>query len=456
VVAILKVVPSGMSGKFCASGGVGRRTPRYGVLLTQHTLSNENREDPAMKSGYSALIPLVGAPFLPLTFLARLPLAMLTIGSMTLVTATTGSYALGGLAAAMVGLGSAVGGPSIGYLADRFGQRPILMTVALIHSILLVLLTLLGDSGPDLSVPQLVIMCMVTGATGPQVGPMSRVRWIAMTRQQKKNPKVLSAALSLESMFDELGFVFGPVAVGLLASLVNPVLPLYLAAIMTLVLVPIFATHSTGHAVKPVKNSKTVEKVRISAAQVAAIGALVLGMIALGTVFGSSAAGTLAFAGDQGNSNEGGLLYGAMGLSSAIAAISVAAWPQYFRQINRWILCGGLLTIFSFGMHMASSTPWMVVALFIAGFAVGPVIVTVMTLGGEVAPAARLSTVMTMLSAGIVVGTAIGNGLAGVFADSLGYLGAFWVSTGGALVILLAALAMKIIVAKSPSLSRVR
>lgn len=77
-----------------------------------------------MKSGYSALVPLVGAPFLPLTFLARLPLAMLTIGSMTLVTATTGSYALGGLAAAMVGLGSAVGGPSIGYLADRFGQPP--------------------------------------------------------------------------------------------------------------------------------------------------------------------------------------------------------------------------------------------------------------------------------------------------------------------------------------------
>ena len=72
-----------------------------------------------MKSGYSALVPMVGLPYLPLTFLARLPLAMLTIGSMTLVTANTGSYGLGGLAAAMVGLGSAVGGPSIGYLADR-------------------------------------------------------------------------------------------------------------------------------------------------------------------------------------------------------------------------------------------------------------------------------------------------------------------------------------------------
>lgn len=409
-----------------------------------------------MKSGYSALVPLVGAPFLPLTFFARLPLAMLTIGSMTLVTATTGSYALGGLAAAMVGLGSAVGGPSVGYLADRFGQRPILVAVSLIHSVLLVLLTLLGASGPELSVPLLVLMCLITGATGPQVGPMSRVRWIAMTRQQQKNPKVLSAALSLESMFDELGFVFGPVAVGLLASLVDPVLPLYLAAILTLVLVPIFATHRTGNVVKPVAGAKSAPKVSITRAQVAAISALVLGMIALGTVFGSSAAGTLAFAGEQGNSNQGGLLYGAMGLSSAIAAISVAAWPQYFRQINRWVLCGALLTILSFGLQLASSTPWMVVALFVAGFAVGPVIVTVMTLGGEVAPAARLSTVMTMLSAGIVVGTAIGNGLAGVFADSLGYLGAFWVSSGGAAVIFLAALAMKIIVAKAPSLSRVR
>ncbi|WP_159611493.1 MFS transporter [Glutamicibacter sp. JC586] len=424
--------------------------------MTQYALSGEDREDSAMKSGYSALVPLVGAPFLPLTFFARLPLAMLTIGSMTLVTASTGSYALGGLAAAMVGVGSAVGGPSIGYLADRHGQRPVLVTVSLIHSVLLVLLTLLGNTGPEMSLPLLILMCLVTGATGPQVGPMSRVRWIAMTRAQQKNPKVLSAALSLESMFDELGFVFGPVAVGLLASLVNPVLPLFLAAILTLVLVPVFATHRTGAAVKPVASAKSSVKVSITRAQVAAISALVLGMIALGTVFGSSAAGTLAFAGEQGNSNEGGLLYGAMGLSSAIAAVSVAAWPQYFRQINRWILCGAMLTILSFGLHIASSTPWMIVALFVAGFAVGPVIVTVMTLGGEVAPAARLSTVMTMLSAGIVVGTAIGNGLAGVFAQSLGYLGAFWVSTGGAAVILIAALLMKIIVAKAPSLSRVR
>ena len=63
---------------------------------------------------------------------------------------------------------------------------------------------------------------------------------------------------------------------------------------------------------------------------------------------------------------------------------------------------------------------------------------------------------MTLLSAGIVVGTSIGNGLAGVLAESSGYLGAYWVSTAAAFLILLAALLMKLIVAKAPSLRRVR
>lgn len=409
-----------------------------------------------MKSGYSALAPMVGAPFIPLTFLARLPLAMLTIGSMTLITATTGSYALGGLAAAMVGLGSAVGGPSVGYLADRLGQRPVLITASVLHTVLLVVLSIFGSSGPDLSAPALIALCLAAGASGPQVGPMSRVRWIALSRQRREEPKTLSAALSLESMLDELGFVFGPVAVGLLASLLAPVLPLYIAAVLTIILVPLFALHPTGNSVKPSAAAQSGAKAAISRGQVGAIAALVLSMIALGTVFGSTAAGTLAFAGAQGDSNQGGLLYGAMGLSSAVAAISVAAWPQGFSQISRWITCGAALTILSFGLHLADTTVWMLAALFIAGFGVGPVIVTVMTLGGEVAPPQRLSTVMTMLSAGIVVGTAIGNGLAGLLADSMGYLGSFWVASGASAVILLSALMMKAIAKRSPSLRRVR
>ena len=394
----------------------------------------------------------MGRSYLPLAFFARLPLAMLTIGSMTLVTATTGSYALGGLAAAMVGLGSAVGGPTIGYLADRLGQRRVLLVAAILHTIMLGVLTWYGNTGQALVPTVLVIIALCTGATGPQVGPMSRVRWISITRTRRSNPKVLGAALGMESMLDELGFVFGPVAVGFLASMLHPVLPLLIAAVMTAVLVPLFGVHRTERSVVP--TPKNAIRAKASRAQLAAVGSLVLGMIGLGTVFGASAAGTLAFAGAMGDSNRGGMLYGAVGLSSAVAALSVAMWPTSFKNTSRWVASASFLALSSILLQIPQSTGLMLLMLFVVGFGVGPIIVVVMTLGGEVAPAGRLSTVMTMLSAGIVVGTAIGNGLAGLLAESMGYSGAYWVCTVAAVVIALAALVMKLLVARAPQLAQ--
>ncbi len=437
-------------------GGCGTtRKSIFGDLLTLDSRSGDSSAPSNSSVGYAGLIPLVGGLYLPLAFFARLPLAMLTIGSMTLVTATTGSYALGGLSAAMVGIGSAVGGPTIGYLADRLGQRPVLLIAAILNTALLAGMAFFETTFTEPNVAVLVLLGLLTGASVPQVGPMSRVRWISLTRTKGSNPRVLSAALGIESMLDELGFVLGPVTVGLLASLVHPVLPLVIAAVLTIALVPLFAVHPTGAAVRPATTRKGT-KVPLGRARASVIALMVLGMIGLGTVFGSLAAATLAFAGAQGDSNQGGMLYGAMGLSSAIAAVSVAAWPQGFTQSARWIASGLFLTVTSFALHVASDVPWMLASLFLVGIGVGPVIVTVMSLGGEVAPAQRLSTVMTLLSAGIVVGTAIGNGLAGVFAESMGYLGAFWVATGASVVITLAAVAARLIMRSSRDLIRVR
>ena len=441
-------------GFLCVEGRGTTHALVIGEKLTQKSLSQASAADNSSSSGYSSLVPLVGRSYLPLAFFARLPLAMLTIGSMTLFTATTGSYALGGLSAAMVGLGSAVGGPTIGYVADRIGQRKVLLTAALLHTLMLAVLTWYGSRGDAVTVAALVAVSLLTGATGPQVGPMSRVRWISMTRARGLRPKVLGAALGLESMLDELGFVLGPVAVGFLASALNPALPLIIAAVLTIILVPIFGLHSTERSVIP--SPKDSRHAKATKVQVAAISAMVLGMIGLGTVFGSSAAGTLAFAGAMGDSNRGGMLYGAVGLSSAIAAISVAMWPAAFRHTSRWIASASFLALTSLLLQLPQSTGFMLAMLFLVGFGVGPIIVVVMTLGGEVAPAGRLSTVMTMLSAGIVVGTAIGNGLAGLLAESMGYSGAFWVCTGAAVVIALAAMFMKMLVARSEQLANVR
>ena len=53
--------------------------------------------------------------------------------------------------------------------------------------------------------------------------------------------------------------------------------------------------------------------------------------------------------------------------------------------------------------------------------------VTVFAIGGLVAPAGRLATVMTALASGIVAGTALGSSLGGQFAQEGGHHAAFLV-----------------------------
>ncbi|MDQ0095873.1 MFS transporter [Paeniglutamicibacter psychrophenolicus] len=402
-----------------------------------------SRKTTPQPSPYAALPPLVGWAFFPLGFFARLPLAMLTIGSMTLLIDSTGSYAAGGMAAAMVGIGSAVGGPTIGYLSDRFGQRRVLVPVAVAQAILITALLWFGGAGPLAPLGVIVLLAILAGATGPQVGPLARVRWMALTRKRDTGGRELSAALSYESMVDELGFVLGPAAVGLFAALVAPWLPLAIAAVLTIVLVPLFAVHRTEKAVLPA--ARNAVKVKLTSNQVTGISFAVAGMIGMGTFFGASAAGTLAFAGALGNANIGGLLYAAVGFTSAIAALSVAFWPSGWPQASRWLAAAIFMVPAALALQLPGDLVPMIAALLIVGIPVGPVLVTIFTLGGEIAPRERLSTVMTLLSSGIVVGTAIGNSLAGLLADSHGYAGAYAVAAGAAGLILAAGIAMAIL-----------
>ena len=180
---------------------------------------------------------------------------MLTVGALTLVTAVSGSYAVGGAAAGAVGIGSALGAPVLGALADRLGQRPVLLVAAVFNTVAVIALILaayLVPGGQELAAAVPVLAAaFVAGASCPQVGPLARVRWMALSSRggRRRQPADLDTALSYESTADELTFVLGPALVGILASLLSPWLPLALAAALTLTLVPAFAVHPTHRAV---------------------------------------------------------------------------------------------------------------------------------------------------------------------------------------------------------------
>jgi len=416
---------------------------------------------PSRLPGRFARLPeLAGPGFLPLGLFARLPLAMLTVGTLTLVTAVSHSYAIGGMAAGAVGIGSALGAPVLGSLADRAGQRIVLLVAAIVNTLavagLLAAAYLTPGYGSVGDAIGVLIAAFLAGASCPQVGPMARVRWMALTtrnlspaagsggRSVAANRADLDTALSYEGTADEITFVLGPALVGVLASIVAPWLPLALAAVMTITLVPAFAVHPSQQAVVPAPRKSSagvVPPVGRSGEEVpqrrkrwasAVVAVPVLAMVCMGTFFGATQNALSAFSAQYATAEIAGLLYAVMGLSSAVAALSVAFWPQRFSLAARWVAAALAMSVLSLLLLLPAGIWPMVVVLLVLGIPVGPVMVTVFSIGGVVAPAGRMATVMTALASGIVAGTALGSYLAGQLAQTQGSGAAFVVSMGAA------------------------
>src|SRR5699024_7726898 len=78
-------------------------------------------------ASYRRLLSLAGPAYVAVAFLGRLPLAMSQIGVLFLVSDATGQYGAGGLAAGALAVANAVGSPVAGAIADRTGQRPVVL-----------------------------------------------------------------------------------------------------------------------------------------------------------------------------------------------------------------------------------------------------------------------------------------------------------------------------------------
>lgn len=425
-------------------------------------------DSPPARSGsrFSRLPELAGRGFIPLGLFARLPLAMLTVGTLTLVTSVSGSYAVGGTSAGAVGIGSAIGAPVLGALADRFGQRPVLVVSAILNAlaVLALIATAYAVPGAGGSTLPVLAAAFVAGVSCPQVGPLARVRWMALTSagNRKGSGKDLDTALSYESTADELTFVLGPALVGILASLIAPWLPLALAAALTITLVPAFAVHRTHLSVprRPAERSpaerKTADRTagqrrspRAGFAAITAVSLPVLAMVCMGSFFGSTQAALSSFSAGFATSEIAGLLYAVMGLSSAAAAISVAYWPARFTVGARWLAGAAVMAGLSTLLLLPGDCWSMVLVLLLLGLPVGPVMVTVFAMGGIVAPAGRLGTVMTALASGIVAGTALGSSVAGQLAQGSGYSAAFLVPIAAAAALFVLGAAAAVVVRRS-------
>lgn len=344
---------------------------------------------------------------------------MMVVGVLTLAVAARGSVELGGLTSAMVGLGVACLGPFIGASADRFGQRSTLLITGAANSIALGTLAWIAFS--PLPVWSMLLVSFLVGATAPQISPMSRSRLVGIAQAKlprNQRPRTINATLAYESAADEVVFVFGPVIVGVLATVLGAWAPIIGAAVMTLVFVTAFALHHTSPPARTEEQKRT-QLSPVAELYRAPLLVTVFGIFTVGLFFGSMLTSLTAFMQDRGVPEQAGLLYGVMGVGSAIFAIGMTWFSPKFTLRYRWLSFSALLLIGSALLQTVHDVPSMLLALAIIGIGIGPLLVTLYGFGAARTPIGRSATVMTMLGSGVIVGQSLASAITGIVAESI-------------------------------------
>jgi MFS family permease len=382
------------------------------------------------------LLALTGPGYVVVAFLGRLPLAMSQLGTLLLVSTATGQYAAGGMTAGALAVSNAVGAPVAGSVADRIGQRPVVMVQALTSSAALVALVALVSAAAAL--PAIVAAAAAAGLSMPQVGSLARVRWRPITREAGGvQPRLVDAAFSYEGAADEASFVLGPALVGALAVVVDAGGALLAAAGLLAVFGCWFALHPTADAIHRERPVPTGRGDRLmTPAMVGLAGAQVL----IGVVFGAVQTGTTVLATADGRPGLAGLLHALLGIGSVVAGLACTALPPRFGYERRILVFAAGLLVLSSPLLLVDSLGMLVPAVTALGFAVAPYMISVFMVAERIVSLRRLGAAMTLLAGATGIGYALGSGIAGRLADAGGHTPAFAVAvTAGALAAALAA-----------------
>ncbi|KMS73190.1 hypothetical protein ACM01_19475 [Streptomyces viridochromogenes] len=438
-------------------------------------------------AAYREVIGLTG-PLLPvMSFLARLPTATIQFGSVLLVARASGSLSAAGLTGGALAVGQVACGPLVGRLADRHGQRAVVLTFCLANALAIAGLVVGALAGLPTAV--LAVLGAAAGATVPQIGPMARARLVALARGAGARDSTVGAALSFESTLDEISFVLGPALVGLAAVTAHPGFALGGAAVLVALCGAGFALHRTAAATRPASVATPGERrcasgatsserggerrsgsVRTSARRRAgadpteptgrtssvptsapprttpapppippSVHPLRAALALQGAMFGACQAGITALTERLGQPDQAGLVYAAMGVMSAVAGLSMAAVPAHLGLTTRWRAATAAACALSLPLLWTESLTALYATVTVLGIAYAPHLITVFGLTERVVPPARLAEAMALATSALVGGQALAVAVTGRLAESYGPAAAFGVgSLAAALACLIA------------------
>jgi MFS family permease len=389
------------------------------------------------RPGYGQLLRTRGAwTFLLPGFAARQPFAMLTISIVLLMQHTTGSYGAAGAVAAATGVSMALFAPYSGRLADRYGQRAVLIPGVLAHTLSVLSLTALALSHAPLWA--LFAAAVPTGASVPQIGPMVRARW-GVTLQDSP---LMTTAAAFESVTDELTFVFGPLLATALCTAVDPAAGLLTEASLTLLGGLLFAAQkSTQPPVAAVDGHTRVE--HSSALRVPGVRVLIVTFLGIGSVFGGMQVSLAAFSESIGEPGLNGVLYGVFAAGNMLSGLVCGAIAWKVAPQRRLVVGYGALALTASGLWAAHSVFVLAGLGLLVGMCIAPALITGYTLVENLVPAGARTEAFTWLTGAVALGQAAAVTIAGQLEDRFWGGAGFLVPMGGTLLALVTLLALR-------------
>ena len=350
-------------------------------------------------------------PVFAASIVARLPLAMLTIGMLVHVEHLTGSFAAAGLVSGTLAVAQGAGGPALGRLVDRRGQTAVLLAGAVVAGAGLVAIALLPADAP---LSALVALATVIGFALPPVGPCLR----ALLPGLVDDPEQQRAAYAVDSAAVELTWVSGPPLVLLAGTLLSTGAALVVAGAVLTVSTVLFAATRASRAWRP----EPAEAANTSGAlRSAGVRTLVLALGSAGLLFGATEVAVTATADALGGTSAAGPLLGLWGVGSLIGGIVVARAGGGARTGTG--LAALLATLAASHLALAAAAGSMLAlgaVIVLAGSMIAPTCATAYAMVDAAAPAGTTTEAFAWLATAVAIGTSAGAALAGAVADASG------------------------------------
>ena len=344
--------------------------------------------------------------------IGRMPMSMFGLGTVLLISASTGRYGMAGAVSAAGSLTYAFSSPLTARLADSRGQRPVLLvtlavfaaaTAALIAAVLL-------------KAPTWVFFApgAIAGGSMPSLTAMVRVRWSVLLAGSPR----LHAAFSFESVADEFCFIVGPAAVTLLATEVFPAAGVGVAALLCLAGTLWFAAERRTEP-PPARRAPMPRGVHRGAAA-PGLFVLVPLYVLLGAMFVSIDLSTISFAQHFGHKPLAGFILGTYALGSATGGFWYGSRQWRSSVQNRFAVA---LTLTVIGVATFWAQPNLVTltcCIYVCGLTIAPTLIAGFSLLEAQAQPGRSTEAMAWLSSGIGVGLAGGSSVVGFILDAHG------------------------------------